>query len=392
MGDSLETLLQYADGDDGESDIAPPMHLSVPFSAARAEFDEFSRVERPDRFYRRYANPTQTRLERMMAALEGAEAALATGSGIGAVSAVFLTLLGNGDHVIGQKSMYGGSLSLLQDLAPRLGVDVTLVDQTDPEAFARALTPTTRLIMTESPSNPLLQLTDLAAVATLARDHGILTMTDNTVATPVNQRPLDLGIDLVVHSLTKAASGHSDVLAGVIVGRRELIERVWRTHIVLGSVLSPFDSWLALRGLRTLGLRVERHNRNALAVSRFLDGHPAVATVHYPGLASHPQHDLAQRQMRGGGGLLSFEVRGGAEATERLLDTLRLASRAPSLGGHRALAVRPAAMWTHELTPEQLAKAGVAPGLIRFAVGLEDDGDLIADLRRALGGAEWGET
>ncbi len=391
MDDSftLETLLLHADADDdAEPGIAPPIHASVPFSAATAEeFAELSAEPRHERFYRRYGNPTQARLERLIAEAEGAEAALATASGMGAVSTTLLTLLSAGDHVVAQHSMYGGTLGFLRDVAPRLGIEVTFVDQADTPAFARALRPNTRLVMLETPSNPLLRVTDLRAVAELARERGILTMADNTVATPVNQRPLECGVDLVMHSVTKSLSGHSDVLAGVLAGSRELIERIWQTHILVGAVVSPYDAWLALRGLRTLVMRVERQNAGALALARFLQSHPGVAAVNHPGLPEHPQHELAARQMRGFGGLLSFEPHGGREAAERLLSALRLVRRSPSLGGYRTLAVRPAAMWAIELTDEQLTEAGVPPALIRVAVGLENPDDLVADFERALAAA-----
>jgi methionine-gamma-lyase len=383
----LETLLLYADADPGEPDLAPPIHQSTPFAAAdAAEFAAMNSDPRHERYYRRYGNPSQARLEKVLAAAEGAQACLATASGMGAVSTIVLGLLVSGDHVVAQRSMYGGTLSLLQHLAPRLGIEATLVDQTDPDAFARAVRPgATKLFLLESPSNPLLQVTDIAAVAALARGMGALTCVDNTVATPVNQRPLDHGADLVMHSVTKALSGHADVLAGAVIGRRELIDRIWATHLVVGSVISPFDAWLALRGLRTLVMRVERQNRNADAVARFLAGHPAVRAVNYPGLPSHPQRDLVERQMAGYGGLMSFELSGGADAAERFISALRLPARAPSLGGVRSLVVRPAAMWAQEMTVEELASAGVAPGLVRLAVGLESEHDLIADLERALG-------
>jgi cystathionine beta-lyase/cystathionine gamma-synthase len=380
---SLETLLVHADAGDGEPGIAPPIYQAVPFSASSAEeFAELHYTPRAERFYRRYGNPTQARLETVMAAVEGAEAGLATASGMGAISTTLLSLVSGGDHVVGQRSMYGGTLSLLRDMAPRLGIQVTLVDQTDTEAFERAVRPNTKLIMLETPSNPLLQITDLEAVTALARDRGIPTLADNTVATPVNQRPLHHGVDLVMHSITKSVSGHSDVLGGIVVGRSDLIDTIWRTHILIGAVIGPHDAWLALRGLRTLVMRVERQNQTALTLARFLDDHPAVAKVNYPGLAGHPQHELAKRQMLGHGGLLSFELRGGCEAAERLIAALNIPARSPSLGGVRSLVVRPAAMFP--LTEEQLAEAGVPSGLVRFAVGLEGETDLIADLDHAL--------
>jgi len=382
---ALETLLTHADLDPEELGIAPPIHQSVNYSAASMEeFDALNDQPRPERYYRRYGNPTQARLERVMAAIEGAESALATASGMGATTTTLLTLLSAGDHVVAQESMYGGTLSLLRDTLPRFDITATLIDQSDTAAFEKAITARTKLIMIETPSNPLLRLTDIDAVAALARAHSILTFADNTVATPVNQRPLEQGVDLVMHSVTKAVSGHADVQAGVVCGRDELIERIWQAHIQVGSVISPFDAWLALRGLRTMSLRVERQNQCAQAVAEYLALHPAVRVVNYPGLADHPQHDLAKRQMRGYGSLLSFELRGGQKAAERLIPFLRIPVRSPSLGGTRSTLVRPAAMWSNELTAQQLAEAGVPGGLIRFAVGLEHERDLIADLDRGL--------
>ncbi|MEV7236570.1 aminotransferase class I/II-fold pyridoxal phosphate-dependent enzyme [Streptomyces sp. NPDC051020] len=382
---AFETLLAHADVDPEELSVAPPIHQAVNYSAPTAEdFDALNEQSQPQRYYRRYGNPTQARLERVVAAVEGAEAALATASGMGAITTILVALLSQGDHVVAQHSMYGGTLSLLRDVAPRFGVQVTFVDQTDTDAFARALTPDTKMIMLETPSNPLLQLTDVEAVTALARARGILTFADNTVATPFCQRPLEQGVDLVMHSVTKAISGHADVQAGIVLGSSELIERLWKTHTMVGSVVSPFDAWLALRGLRTLSLRAERQNQCAQAVAEYLVGHPAVRAVNYPGLPGHPQHDLAKRQMRGFGGLLSFELRGGQAAAEQLISKLRLTVRSPSLGGIRSTLVRPAAMWSNELTEEELAEAGVPGGLIRFAVGLEHEADLIADLSQGL--------
>ncbi|MER5360784.1 aminotransferase class I/II-fold pyridoxal phosphate-dependent enzyme [Streptomyces sp. NPDC002785] len=382
---AFETLLAHADADPEELSVAPPIQQAVNYAAPTAEdFDALNEQSQPQRYYRRYGNPTQARLERVVAAAEGAEAALATASGMGAITTTLVALLSQGDHVVAQHSMYGGTLSLLRDVAPRFGVEVTFVDQTDTDAFARALTPDTKLIMLETPSNPLLRLTDVEAVTALARARGILTFADNTVATPFNQRPLEQGVDLVMHSVTKAISGHADVQAGIVLGNGELIERLWKAHTMVGSVISPFDAWLALRGLRTLSLRAGRQNQCAQAVAEYLAGHPAVRTVNYPGLLGHPQHDLAKRQMRGFGGLLSFELRGGRPAAEQLISALRLPVRSPSLGGTRSTLVRPAAMWSNELTEEELAEAGVPGGLIRFAVGLEHEADLIADLGQGL--------
>ena len=296
-------------------------------------------------FYTRYGNPNHAQVSAVVAELEHTEAAMVTASGMAALTTAVLALVSAGDHVIGQKSTYGGTASVLLNLLPRLGVSTSLVDQTDPEAFEKALTPQTRLILVESPSNPLLQITDLRAVAKLARAHDVLTMADNTFATPVNQRPADFGIDLVWHSATKYLNGHTDVSAGVLAGPARILDRIWDVALLTGAVLGPFDAWLLLRGLRTLPLRVARHNVNGQALAEALEDHPAVARVHYPGLATHPQHTLAGSQMSGFGGVLGIELAGGFEAADAFLGRLRYARRSASLGGVESLAVHPASMW-----------------------------------------------
>jgi methionine-gamma-lyase len=277
-----------------------------------------------------------------------------------------------------------GTTQLVGSVLARFGVESSVVDQTDPAAFEAALRPNTRLVLLESPSNPLLQLTDLAAVAALARERGIATLADNTFAPPINQRPLDLGVDMVVHSATKFLGGHHDLLAGVVAGRREALERAWEMSIVLGGNLGAFEAWLLLRGLRTLALRVERQNATAQALAEHLVQHPAVAAVHYPGLTSHPQHALARRQMRGCGGVLSVVLRGGASSAQVFMQRTRLFTQAVSLGGIESLAMHAATTWSGTLGEEQMRAAGVDPGLVRLSVGLEDAADLIADLDQAL--------
>jgi methionine-gamma-lyase len=253
------------------------------------------------------------------------------------------------------------------------------VDQADPRAFEQALTPQTRLILLESPSNPLLQVTDLRAVADLARAHGVLTLADNTFATPLNQRPADSGIDLVWHSATKYLNGHTDVSAGVLAGPAALLDQIWDTAVLTGAVLGPFDAWLLLRGLRTLPLRMARHNGNGQALAEALAGHPAVTRVHYPGLATHPQHALAASQMNGFGGVLAVELAGGFEAADAFLGQLRYSRRSASLGGVESLAVHPASMWRGMISADQIAASGVPLGLVRLAAGTEDTADLVAD-------------
>jgi methionine-gamma-lyase len=284
--------------------------------------------------------------------------------------------------VIGQKSTYGGTASVLLNLLPRLGVSITQVDQTDPAAFERALTPRTRLILLETPSNPLLRITDLRAVSALAHAHGVLTMADNTFATPLNQRPAEFGIDLVWHSATKYLNGHSDVSAGVLAGTAEIMDRIWDVALLTGATLGPFDAWLLLRGLRTLPLRMPQHNANGQALAEALEDHPAVARVHYPGLATHPQHPLAASQMSGFSGVLGIELAGFA-AADAFIGRLRHARRSASLGGVESLAVHPAAMWRGMLSEEQIAASGVPLGLVRLAAGIEDPADLVADVLAA---------
>ncbi len=382
-----DTLLQHGDalpGDD--SSVAPPIHPSVTFSAVdAADFADMAGRPMHARYYTRYGNPTLERTAKLVAALEGGEAGLLTASGMGAISAVLIGLLRAGDHVVAQKNHYLGTTRLLSELLPRYGVRATLVDQTRIDAFEAAIEPSTRLMMIETPVNPTLALTDIAAVCALARARGLLTVADNTFASPINQRPLALGVDVVVHSATKYLGGHHDLTAGAIVGSAATIGRVWETAIVLGSVLAPHDAWLLLRGMRTLAVRVERVNASAARIAAFLDAHPGVACVHYPGLTSHPQHALAVRQMRGFGGVMALQVKGGYREAERVMSRLSLFTQAVSLGGVESLAAHAAAMWAGTLSDDALREAGIEPNLIRLSVGLEDVDDLIADLDQALG-------
>lgn len=382
-----ETLVTHVDREMASEDgIAPAIYQTSTFFAASAEeFQQMASTPRHNRNYTRDGNPTFTRAERIIAELEGAESALLTASGMGAISSTVLALVGQGDHVVAQKNHYMGTTQLLSTLLPKFGVAVTYVDQARPAEFAAALRPTTRLIMVESPSNPLLKLTDLHAVSELARPRGIVTVCDGTIGTPINQRPLEAGIDLVVHSATKFLGGHHDLMAGVVAGSAELIERVWHSQVILGPVPDPFAAWLLTRGLRTLPLRVRRQNETALAVANYLEAHPEIGAVNYPGLNSHPQHDLARRQMPGGfSGLMSFELRGGFEASQRVMDALTLPSRAVSFGGFESLISHPAGMWGGVLGIEKAKEAGISPSLVRFSVGLEHPDDVIADLAQAL--------
>ena len=365
--------------------VAPSIQQSVTHYAESA--DDFAlKASEPlnDQFYARHGNPTSSRIARIIADLEGAEAAMMTASGMGAISSAVLALVKSGDHVVAQSSHYIGTTDLLTQVLPRFGVTATQVDQRDPEAFRDAMRPQTRLVMVETPVNPTMRITDIAAVAAIAKEGGALTLCDNTVATPMLQQPIALGADIVLHSATKYIGGHHDLLAGIVVGPAAILRRVWDMSMTLGAIAAPFNAWLALRGVRTLKLRMAQHSRNGLAIARYLEAHPKIAAVQYPGLDSHPQHALACRQMSAFGGLLSYEVAGGYDAAKRFIAGLQLPFNAGSLGGVDSLVIQPAAMWGGRLPEEEVARQGVGPGLVRMAAGIEDTDDLLADLAQAL--------
>ncbi len=365
------------------SSLAPPLFASTAYEAA--SLDDARRqahTPRSDMFYGRYGNPTVTAFEEAVAALEGAEAAQAFGSGMGAIASVVLALCSTGDHIVAQRQLYTHTSILFQAVLPRFGIEVTLVDATDSAAIAAAVQPgRTRLVFVETPANPMFQLVDLDAVGSIM---GPLTVCDSTFAGPLVQRPLDHGIDLVVHSATKGLAGHNDATLGVVAGERELIEAIWSYHTIHGAVASPFDAWNALRGIRTLGPRTEWASATAARLAEMLADHPAVTAVHYPGLDSHPQHDLAKRQMRSGGTLLSFELAGGLEAGRRFAEGCQLARIATSVGGPETLVVHPATTTAAALPPDDRDELGISDGLIRVSVGLEHPDDVLADFVRAL--------
>lgn len=337
--------------------------------------------------YSRSRNPTRDALQAAVANLEGGGAGFAFASGM-AASATLLELLDSGSHVVAMHDLYGGSYRLLENVRKRsAGHSVSFVDLTDASALEAALRPNTRLVWVETPTNPLLKVVDLTAVASLARKHRLMSVCDNTFATPFIQRPLEHGFDVVVHSTTKYLNGHSDSIGGAAVVRAgsELSERLAYLQNAVGAVSSPFDSFLTLRGIKTLALRMERHCANALAVAKFLEQHAAVERVYYPGLESHAQHALARRQMQGGyGGIVTAVLRGGLEAARRTLERCRLFALAESLGGVESLIEHPGIM-THASLPEPTRRMlGINDGLIRLSVGVEDVEDLIAELERAL--------
>jgi cystathionine beta-lyase/cystathionine gamma-synthase len=333
--------------------------------------------------YGRTHNPTRLAVERNLAAIEGGTAAYAFASGMAAIGAI-ATMLRAGDHVIVSDNVYGGTFRLFDRILSRYQLSFTYVDTSALDRVEEAVTPNTRMLFVETPTNPVLSLTDLRAAAALARRHDLRLVVDNTFASPYNQRPIECGADLVTHSTTKYLNGHSDSIGGVVVAvRDEDVEWLKFVQNAEGAILSPFDSWLVLRGTKTLPLRMQRHNDNGLALAAFLAAHPKVLHVHYPGLPTHPQHELARRQMRGFGGMIAFEL-GSLEAARRLLNAVRLLSLAESLGGVETLISHPATM-THASVPaDRRAALGITDGLVRISAGIEDLDDLKEDLTQAL--------
>jgi methionine-gamma-lyase len=335
--------------------------------------------------YTRLGNPTLHALEECVATLENGHAAIATSSGMGAVSVLYLALLEQGAHLVSTASVYGPSRGLVEKHLSRFGVAATFVDTSDPENVRRALTPRTRLVYVESPSNPAMQVTDIRAVAQIAHAHGCVLAVDNTFASPYLQRPLELDADVVLHSVTKFINGHADVVGGILVSKTEALDRRLRPLMInLGCNMDPHQAYLVLRGLRTLGVRMERAQQGALRIARWLEARPEVAWVRYIGLPSHPQHELAKRQMSGFGAMIAFELRGGLEAGRQLMDSVRVATLAVSLGGVETLVEHPASMTHAGMAREDRLEAGITDGLVRYSVGIEDVEDLLADLEQAF--------
>jgi len=343
-------------------------------------------LEEPGYIYTRLGNPTQQQLEDKVAVLERGEAALAVASGMTAIAAPLWTLCQSGDHIVAADAIYGCTFALLSHSMPKFGIDVTFVDGTNPENFAKAMRKNTKVVLVETPANPTMSLVDLEAVAKIAHAHGAMLMVDNTFMSPYCQRPLELGADIVAHSATKYLNGHGDVIAGIIVGKKDFIDQVRFVGIkdITGGCISPFNAWLILRGIKTLGVRMDRHCSNAMEVARWLEKHPKVEKIFFPGLESHPQHELAKKQMSQFGAMIAFEVKGGVDAGRKVMNSVDLCSLAVSLGDTETLIQHPASM-THSPVPrEERLKAGITDGLIRLSVGLEDPADIIADLDQAM--------
>lgn len=368
--------------------LATPIHQTATFIFDSAEQGgrRFA-LEEDGYIYTRLGNPTNTVLEEKIAMLEGAEAGVSTGSGIGAIASAFWTALHAGGHVVAAKTLYGCTFAYLNHGLTRYGVDVTFVDTTDPENVRKALKDNTKVVYLETPANPTLDIADIEAISKIAHEiEGCLVMVDNTFCTPYMQRPLELGADVVIHSGTKFLNGHGDVISGFVAGSAEFINQVRLFGIkdMTGSCLSPFDAYLMIRGLKTLDIRVEKHCKNAMEVARFLETHPAVEKVYYPGLESFPQYELAKKQMSLPGAIIAFEIKGGVEEGRMVMNAVKLCSLAVSLGDAETLIQHPASMTHSPYTREERMEAGISDGLVRLAVGLENVEDIIADLKQAL--------
>jgi methionine-gamma-lyase len=335
--------------------------------------------------YTRIGNPTINALEKTLAQLENAAKCVVTSSGMGAVNTVYMSFLNAGDHIISTDAVYGPSRVVIEKYWSRFGVEYSYIDTSNSENIKKAIRPNTKMLFIETPTNPTIRLTDLKAAAEIAHKHNILVVVDNTFCTPILQRPLDLGADVVVHSMTKFINGHADIVAGAIMSKTEALDKIVRpTMINLGCNMDPTQAYMVIRGVKTLSLRVKKQQENAQIIAEWLEKHPAVASVAYPGLSSHPQFELGQQQMDGPGSLISFELKGGCKAGETLMDHIKLILLAVSLGGVESLMSHPASMSHSKLTKEARLAGGITDGLVRFAVGIEEVNDIIADLEQAL--------
>ncbi|QPB82331.1 aminotransferase class I/II-fold pyridoxal phosphate-dependent enzyme [Pseudoalteromonas rubra] len=372
--------------DDPHGALTAPLYQSSTFKfkdaaqgAARFAGEEAGYI------YTRLGNPTTRELEEKLAQLEEMEDAAATATGMGAVSASVLSFLQQGDHLIASKALYGCSFALFAHMLPKFGIEVTFVDMTDPQALADAVQPNSKMLFAETPINPNMTVLDLAMLGQFAQQHKLISVVDNTFMTPLLQKPKHFGIDIVIHSATKYLNGHGDVVAGIVCGSAEHIELIKLTVLKdIGATISPHDAWLINRGLKTLHVRVARHCENAQKVAEFLDSHPKVDTVYYPGLPSHPGYRFLGEQMKGAGGVIAFEIKGGVSEGEKFINATELCTLAVSLGDPETLIQHPASMTHSPYTPEERQAAGISDGLIRISVGLEAVEDIIADLENAF--------
>ncbi|HSN64491.1 MAG TPA: methionine gamma-lyase [Azonexus sp.] len=387
LGFSTRAIHHAYDPYAGHGSLNPPLYLSSTYAFPTVE-DGAARFagEQAGYVYSRVGNPTTNLLEQRIADLEGGEAALVTASGMGATTSLLWTLLKPGDEVIADKTLYGCTFGFFNHGLAKFGVRITHLDLTDPANLEAAISASTRIVFFESPANPNMRLVDIAAIAAIARRHDAKVVVDNTYCTPYLQRPIELGADYVVHSATKYLGGHGDLIAGAIVGPRESLDQVrfYGLKDMTGAVLSAQDAFLVLRGIKTLALRMHRHSENAQGIAGFLAAHDKVEVCHYPGLASFPQLELAQRQMKLPGGMVAFELKGGIAAGRRFMNALRLVTRAVSLGDAESLAQHPASMTHSFYTPEERKEHLIGEGLVRISAGLEDLPDLLADIEQAL--------
>jgi len=383
-GDSTRSVHESESDDKETGSLVPPIYETATFKFAKASEVQPAITGERGYVYSRWDNPTVERLEKKIAAFEHGDGAAAFASGMAAISTSIFTFLRKGDHVLAIRDLYGGAHSLLRDLLPRFGFETTLVETTDLDALARGVRKNTRVVYVESPTNPTIKLVDISKAAEIAHAAGALLLIDNTFATPINQNPLTMGADVVLHSATKFLNGHADLIAGLAVGNKETVKSIKMMRREFGGILDPLPAWLVLRGIKTMALRVARQNANALALAKFLVAHKSVAKVNYPGLESHPQHQLAKRQMKGFGGMLSFEVQGSVNDALKVTESLRVAALAASLGGVETLVSQPFNMTHTQMTPEDRAKSDIPDTLIRVSVGIEDAEDLISDFNQTL--------
>lgn len=368
----------------GEHSEALYLTSSFVFDSAAQAAARFSGAE-PGNVYSRFTNPTVRLLEERLAALEGAERCVATSSGMSAILATVMGLLSAGDHVVASRGLFGATVQLFTNILARFGVETTFVSPSDPAEWKAALRPNTKLLFAETPSNPLTDICDIAALAAIAKEAGAWLAVDNCFCTPILQRPLELGADIVIHSATKYLDGQGRVLGGAVLGKKELMEPVFGFLRTAGPTLSAFNAWIIAKGLETLKIRMEAQSRSALELAAWLEAQPNVARVFYPGLPSHPQHELALKQQKTGGAIVSFEVKGGREGAWRVVDGCRLLSITANLGDAKTTITHPASTTHGRLTPERRAEMGIGEGLLRVAVGLEAVADIQADLARGLG-------
>lgn len=392
-----------------KSDQLPPAYaletLAVRAGTERSQFNEHSEAmfltssfvfdsaaqaaarfigEEPGNIYARFTNPTVTMFEQRLAVLEGAEQCIATSSGMSAILACCMGLLKSGDHIVASRSVFGATINLFNNIFKKFGVETTFVSATDVSEWAAAVRPATKLFFLETPSNPLTEISDIAAIAAVSKRHGILLAVDNCFCTPILQRPLELGADIIIHSATKYLDGQGRVLGGAVLGSKKIMEPVYQFLRTAGPTMSAFNAWIFLKGMETLKIRMDAHSAHALAVATWLEAQPNVTRVYYPGLPSHPQHALAMRQQQTGGGIVSFEVKGGREAAWRVIDNTRLVSITANLGDTKTTLTHPATTTHARITPEARTAAGITEGLLRIAVGLEAVSDIQNDLARGL--------